>query len=125
MGGSDVDVYVFAADLAREDLRALGLAATGAVFQPNAPAMPTANHLALLHDALTQRKAEMGAQIFDGKHLVFPAEQCDLKSRSFKRLSETFALQFANVRDANPIGHVTDVILKSCPLCILPGVWPH
>ena len=72
-----MDIDVFTPNLAGENFGAL-LAVAGTVFQSNSPAMPTANDLAELDNAFAQGKAEVGAQIFNGVDLIFPAKQRNL-----------------------------------------------
>jgi len=50
---SDVNVNFFASDFTGKNLGSLLFAPTGAVLQPNAPAMPVADDLAGLDDAFT------------------------------------------------------------------------
>ena len=47
---------------------------TGAVFEPDMPAVPAADHFAHLHDAFAQRKSEMWAQVFDRVNTVIPSK---------------------------------------------------
>src|SRR5712691_4386435 len=50
------------------------LAAAGAVFDADVPAMPAADHLAGLHDAFAQGKSEVWTEVLDGVDVVVPPE---------------------------------------------------
>ena len=101
---SRLDLYenVAIADFTRKDLCTFALTTASSVFQADVPAVPAADHFAGLHNALTQRKSEMGAEVLDGINAVIPAEKRDIKSSGSDRMTETFRWQFRQAGSPRP-----------------------
>jgi hypothetical protein len=98
----DLHVHVAIAHFTWEDLCAFALTTAGSVLQTDVPAVPAADHFAGLHNALTQRKSEMRAEVLDGINAVIPAEKCDIESSDSDRVTETFRWQFRQAGSPRP-----------------------
>jgi hypothetical protein len=61
-------------NLALPDLGPIPLAEATAVLQLDVPAVPTANDFTHLHDAFTQGKTQVRAQVFERVNLTVPSE---------------------------------------------------
>jgi hypothetical protein len=85
-----LDVNVAVAHFAGKNFCAFALTPAGSVFQADVPAMPAADHLAGLHDAFTQGKSQMRAEVFHGINAVVPAKERDVQSGDFDRMTKTF-----------------------------------
>src|SRR5438128_4072194 len=62
------------AHFALPDFRAFALAPARAVFKTDVPSVPAADHFTGLHNAFTEGKSKMGAQVLAGVNAVVPAE---------------------------------------------------
>src|SRR5439155_1088483 len=89
--------------LALPHLCAFTLAPAGPILQPDVPAMPATDHLAHLHDALAQRKAQMWTEILYSVDAIVPPEQSDVQSIGFNRMPDAFARQLRQACHANPL----------------------
>jgi hypothetical protein len=100
-----VHVNVFAADFAGEHFGSFPLAWARAVFQVDVPTVPIANNLAELDDPFTQRKSEVGTQIFHRIDAIVPTEERNLQTSSLYSLPQSFCLEFFDTRNSNPFSH--------------------
>ena len=100
---SDLYINVTVSKFAGVNLRSFAFAAARAVFEPNMPAVPAADHLALLHDSLAERETQVWTQVFDGVNVVIPAEQRNVQTVDFNGVSQTFRRQFRETGDTYPL----------------------
>src|SRR5690606_10546606 len=81
------------------------LAAAGAVGQAHPPAVPGTDHLALLHHAFAERKAKMGAEVFEGEDPAFPAKHRDVQPVGPHGVAEPVHGQLRKARHPYPFTH--------------------
>ena len=106
IASSHLNEHVFAADFDRKHFRALLLSAAGTVIEADAPAVPAADDVALLHDAFAQWKAQVRAKIFDGVNASFPSKQRNADAIGFNGVPEAIGGEVGNGRNAYPFVHV-------------------
>jgi hypothetical protein len=109
----NLNPHVLASHFDRKHLRSLFFPAAGAVIEADAPAVPAANNLAFLHDALAQGKAQMRAKILDGVKSALPSKQRNANAISFYGESEAIGGKVCHGRYAYPFVHVADDILRA------------
>ena len=99
----DLYVDITVSQFAGVNLRSFAFAAARTVFEANVPAVPAADHLALLHDALAERESQVWAQVFNSVNAVIPAEQRDVQAIEFNGVAQAFRRQFREIGDTHPL----------------------
>ena len=77
------------------------------------PAVPPADHFAVLDDALAQREAQMGAKILHRMDFPFPLKQRNANAISLYGVSKAIGHQILKGCNPYPVVHVRDDILLS------------
>lgn len=77
------------------------------------PAVPAADHFAILNQTLAEWESQMGAKILDSMDSAFPLKQCNANAISFYTQSESLRHKLAEARNPHPIVHGRDDILRS------------
>jgi len=80
---SNLHEHVTVSHLAFPHLCSFALSPARSILQSDVPTMPTADHLARLHDSLTQGKSEVRTKILYGVNAAVPSEQRNVQTLDF------------------------------------------
>ena len=82
--GALLHEHVTVSYLAFPHLCSFALSPARSILQSDVPAMPTADHLARLHDSLTQGKSEVRTEVLYGVDAAVPSEQRNVQTLDFR-----------------------------------------